>query len=91
MLDKDGSLSFILEDGEEVKLFIIEQTTINGVNYLLVTDSDGEEESDAFILKEEVVEGEEVVFQAVEDDTELEAISKVFMELLDDYDIEYES
>ena len=90
MLDKDGSLSFVLEDGEEVELFVIEQTMINGVNYILVTDSDQEEgESDAFILKEEVVEGEEVVYDAVEDDAELEAISKVFAELLDDINIEY--
>lgn len=90
MLDKDGSLSFILEDGKEVELFVIEQTMIHGINYILVTDSDKEEgESDAFILKEEVIDGDEIVYDAVEDDAELEAISKVFAELLDDISIEY--
>ena len=34
-------------------MFVIEETRINNVNYILVTDSDGEdEEAEAYILKD---------------------------------------
>lgn len=42
---------FELEDGMTVDFFVEEQTKVNGVNYLLVTDSQ-EDEADAYILKD---------------------------------------
>ena len=56
-------LTFVTDDNENVELYIIEETRANGVNYLLVTDSSDEE------------------------DTEFDAISRIFAELMDD-DIE---
>ena len=49
-----------------------------------------EEEEDPFadILKEVQTENEDVIYAMVEDDVELNAISKVFAEILDDVDIE---
>ena len=45
-------LIFITPDTqEEVQFYIIELTRINGMNYLLVTESD-EEETEAYILKD---------------------------------------
>ena len=35
---------FVDEDGKEIEMFVIEETRINNVNYILVTDSDGEDE-----------------------------------------------
>ncbi len=73
---------------EEVEFYIIEQTRINGMNYLLVTESD-EEEAEAYILKDiSKIEESDSVYEIVEDDEELEAISKVFSELLEDIDLE---
>lgn len=81
---------FTTEDGEEAAFYVLEETRLNGVNYLLVADSE-EEEANALILKE--IEGEnpdETVYDAVEDENELNALSKVFEELLEDIDIEME-
>ena len=74
---------------EEVGFYVLEQTQINGRNYLLVTESDDEEESEAFILKDLSESGEEeAVYEIVEEDEELEAVSGVFAELLEDIDLE---
>ena len=47
-------LTFVTDDNENVELYIIEETRANGVNYLLVTDSSDEEDTDAecYILKD---------------------------------------
>ena len=79
-------LEFIDENGEKIELFVVDETRINGVNYLLVSESDSEdEEAEAYILKDvsEAV-SEEAVYEFVEDDSELEAVGKVFSELMDD-------
>ena len=76
--------------GEEkaVGFFVVEETRINGVSYLLVTETE-DEEADAYILKDLSEDGEEEVsYVFVEDDDELEAVSKIFAELLEDVDIE---
>ena len=74
-------LTFMTDDNDSVELYIIEETRANGVNYLLVTDSDDEEDGDAqcYILKDA-----EAAYEFVEDDTEFDAISRIFAELMDD-------
>ncbi|MBO5302715.1 MAG: DUF1292 domain-containing protein [Lachnospiraceae bacterium] len=73
---------------EAIEFFCLEQTTINNQSYILVTeDEDGD--SDAYILKETSTEGEETVYEMVEDDAELEALGKVFVELMEDVDLEF--
>jgi len=68
-------------------LYLLEQTCINGTTYLLAAEEE-EEDSVAYILKEVQTEDEDVIYAMVEDDVELNAISKVFAEMLDDVDIE---
>lgn len=81
-------LKFELEDGTIVEFFVEEQTKVNGVNYLLVTDSQ-EDEADAYILKDISKEEEQVAnYIMVEDDVELAALSKVFQEMLEDTEID---
>lgn len=87
MAEKLERIIFTAEDGEDVEFFVLEQTRIAGVNYILVADSE-EEEAEALILKEQAGEGEEAVYEIVEDDEELAAISKVFIEMMEDVDIE---
>jgi hypothetical protein len=79
-------ISFAAADMEEsVELFVLEQTKINGVSYLLVT----EDNEECFILKERTEsENVEALYETVEDDVELNAVSKVFEELLEDVDFE---
>lgn len=76
------------DTGEEIEFFVVEETQVNGTRYLLVTEEE-EEDCDAYILKEVAAEGEEAVYEMVEDDTELNAIGKLFAELIEDTDIEY--
>lgn len=76
------------ETQEEIAFFCLEQTMINNQNYLLVTeDEDGD--ADAYILKETSLEGEEALYVMVEDERELEAIAKVFAEMMEDVDLEW--
>ena len=88
MADKEEKIIFTTEDGEEIAFYVVEQTTLAGENYLLVADSE-EEEANAFILKEVKIDNEEdIIYDEVEDEELLEALSKIFEELLDDIDIE---
>ena len=67
---------------------MVEETRINGVSYLLVTETE-DDEAEAYILKDTSLDGEEEAsYVFVEDDNELEAVSKIFAELLEDVDIE---
>lgn len=73
---------------EEVDFFVLEQTKINGVSYILVTDSE-EGDAECLILKDTFGEtASDSVYEVVEDDVELTAVSKVFEELLEDIAIE---
>lgn len=82
-------IKFMLDDGESsVDFFVLEETKINGVSYILVTDSE-DEDGECMILKDtSKPEEKESLYQIVEDDVELAAVSKVFGELLEDIEIE---
>lgn len=78
-------LTFVTEDNENVEFNIIEETRINGVNYLLVSESEDDAEAEAYILKDtSKAEDTEAVYEFVEDDEELNLVGKVFEELMDD-------
>lgn len=73
---------------EETEFFVLEQTKLNGVSYILVTDSE-EDDAECLILKDTSAEEEkESIYKIVEDEKELSAILKVFEELLEDIEIE---
>ena len=82
-------LTFVTEDQESVDFYIIEETRVNGINYLLVTESEDEEdeEAEAYILKDtSKAEDTEAVYEFVESEEELDAVSRIFAELLEDMD-----
>lgn len=72
-------------DGEDpVDFYVLEQTRIGGVNYILVTDFE-EGDGEALILKDLSSDGEaESVFTIVSDEQELNAVSGVFADMLED-------
>ena len=73
---------------DEVEFFVLEQTKINGISYILVTDTE-KGDAQCLILKDMSSAGEaDSVYEIVDDDDELGVISKVFEELLEDVDIE---
>ena len=79
---------FQLPDSQEtVDFFVLEQTRINGADYILVTDAE-DGDGEALILKDLSEDGEqEAVYEIVEDDDELEALSVIFGEMLEDVDL----
>ena len=84
----EEKITFESVDGEKAEFYIIEQTKINGYQYILVADSK-EDEAEAYILKDISSQDEtEALYEMVEDDTELEYVSKIFEELLEDIEIE---
>lgn len=83
------SINFITDEGEEILFYIIEQTTLAGKDFLLVTDSDTQEdEAQVYIMQEISNQDDQTIYEFVEDEAQLEALSKVFEELLDDVDIQ---
>ena len=81
-------IKFQSPDGTVEEFYIEEQTMIGGVSYLLVSDS-MDEEATAYILKDVSTGTEpEASYEMVEDDEELQAVYKVFEQMLDDVDLE---
>ena len=79
-----------LPEGEEkaVEFYVLEQTRIGGISYLLVTDTE-EEDGEAWILKDLSGDGEvEALYQMVEEDEELDAVGRIFAEMLEEVDLE---
>lgn len=77
-------ITFCPDGDEPVDFYVLEQTRISGVNYILVTDfEDGDGE--ALILKDMSADDEpDSVYQIVSDDNELAAVAGVFEDLLED-------
>ena len=79
-------IKFQSEDGTSVEFFVEEQTSIGGTAYLLVSDS---AEDEAHILKDvSDTESQEACYEMVEDEEELEAVFKVFEQMMEDVDFE---
>lgn len=95
-MKKFESIPFQTDDGEEVEFCVLEQTMINGSNYLLVSDEaeileEDDEEAVVYIMKQSAGEEDGIAaFEFVEDDDELMAVSKVFEQLMEDLDIKVE-
>ena len=82
----------LVDDDQTLEFYVVEETKLNGANYLLVTDAeddDEEEEADCYILKDmSGAEEADALYEFVEDEDELEGLMKIFAELLDDVDLE---
>ena len=77
-------ITFQPEGDNPVEFYVLEQTRINGCNYILVTDFQ-EGDGEALILKDMSKDGEEEsVFSIVSDDNELAAVAGVFENMLED-------
>ncbi len=91
-MEGSKSIFFLTDEGEKVEMIILEQTTVAGCNYLLVEEAAKEESSDdtmVYIMKADPQASmdEMSVYEFVEDEAELESVSKIFEQLIDDVDI----
>ncbi|MCD8250054.1 MAG: DUF1292 domain-containing protein [Lachnospiraceae bacterium] len=77
-------LTFAGKDGDVMELYVVEQTRIAGVNYLLTADSE-DEDGECLMLKDVASEQEpESIYEIMEDERELNGVLAVFEQLLDD-------
>lgn len=84
---KQEKISFCPDGGELVDFFVLEQTRISGVNYILVTDAE-EGDGEALILKDvSEQDSSESIYEIVSDDNELEAVAGMFEDLLEDVEL----
>lgn len=84
-------ISITDEDGVEYELEVLSSVTYKGTEYLALTPADADddaEELEVSILKS-VMEGDEPILVAVEDDAELEAVYDLLMQNM--FDDEEES
>ena len=81
-------IKFMLDTKESVEFYVLEQTKLGGISYILVTDAE-EGDGEALILKEtaENSDRKESIYEIVSDDTELSAVAAVFENLLEDIDL----
>jgi len=81
---------FDTDEGSE-EFYVLDETRISGVNYILVTDCDDPEaeELEVMILKDTSDESDtESVYEVVTDDNELKAVAPLFEESIGDVEIE---
>lgn len=89
-MEQEEKIVLETDDGEQVEFYVLEETRINGMNYLMVTDSEeDDEEGECYILKDvSKAEDSEAIFEFVEDDDELDYLYRIFTELLEDAEVE---
>jgi uncharacterized protein YrzB (UPF0473 family) len=78
------------DEAEASAFYVLEQTRINGVDYILVTASEDDEDGEALILKEVSPPNNsdnESLYEEVADETELNAVATVFNNLLEEESI----
>ena len=88
--ENKDKIVMITDSGESVDFYVLEETRINGMNYLMVTDSEeDDEEGECYVLKDvSKAEDSEAVYEFVENDDELDYLFKIFTELLADAEVE---
>ena len=85
---KNDTVSFLSEDGENIKLSVLEETKINGIGYILVTDSFEGEDGECYIMKDiSNGDSEDANYIFVEDENELDSVFEIFEKMMDDIDI----
>ena len=87
---QEEKITLQTDTGEAVDFYVLEETRINGMNYLLVTDSEDEDEDgECYILKDvSRQEDSEAVYEFVENDDEMDYLFRIFTELMEDMDVE---
>ncbi len=87
---KQEKITFRPEGDDPVDFYVLEQTRIAGVDYILVTDAE-EGDGEALILKDTSRDGEEDgMYTIVSDEQELVAVAGVFENMLEDIEFECE-
>ncbi len=85
--NNENLITLIGENNEEILVEVIEQTIYEGKTYLLVADNtNGKEEGDCYILREEKLDGDEVEYVVADEDEE-NIVFDIFEKILNEDDI----
>ncbi len=89
-MTQEEKITLETDTGELVDFYVLEETRINGMNYLMVTDSEDEEEDGTCYILKDVsrAEDSEAVYEFVENDDELDYLYRIFTELMEDMEVE---
>ena len=92
MSNEEKKITLVTDDGGAVDFYVLEETRISGMSYLLVTDAaDDDEEGECYILKDlSESDDADALYEFVEDDNEIDYLFKIFSELLEDADVDIE-
>ncbi|MGN0158334.1 MAG: DUF1292 domain-containing protein [Brotaphodocola sp.] len=87
---QEEKITLQTDTGERVDFYVLEETRINGMNYLMVTDAeDDEEDGECYILKDVSKDEDcDAIYEFVENDDELDYLYRIFTELLEDVEVE---
>lgn len=90
MEQEEKKITLQTEEGESVDFYVLEETRINGMNYLMVTDAaEDDEEGECYVLKDlSKPEDSDAIYQFVESEDELDYLYKIFSELMEDMEVE---
>ena len=77
-MSEEKMITLETEEGESLDFYVLEQTKINGISYLLVTDTE-DEDGECYILKDRSkAEDADAVYEFVEGDREMVDLFKIF-------------
>ena len=90
-MENNNMITLEDENGEKINLYILEETKFNGMYYILATDAEDDEDGECYILKDVSEAGsDEAIYHFVEDDEELDFMTKIFTELMEGEEITIE-
>ena len=88
-MQEEKKITLRTDQDETVDFYVLEETRINGMDYLMVTDSMEDEDGECYVLKDLSDSGDrEAVYEFVENEDELDYLYRIFAELLDDMDVD---
>lgn len=89
-MTQEEKITLQTDTGEQVDFYVLEETRINGMNYLMVTDAEDEEEDGECYILKDVSKDEDcdAIYEFVENDDELDYLYRIFTELLEDMEVE---
>ncbi len=88
-MQEEKKITLRTDQDETVDFYVLEETRINGMDYLMVTDSMEDEDGECYVLKDLSDSGDsEAVYEFVENEDELDYLYRIFAELLDDMEVD---
>ena len=91
MEDTYDVISIVSENNDVIDCFVIDSILDNNTQYLLVVNCDDfdKDEPEAFILKQTGEEGENCIYEPLEDNNEYNRVLVLFQENETDYEMEF--